>query len=130
MRTFTAHRKAELLREDEAASGVLFVKDGFSWPAFLIPFVWLIWHRLWFWLAGYVVLAAALAGIGYAAGFPDNLGTMLGLLANCYFGLEGNNMRRNALTRRGYVEVADVVADSSDEAAWRFFADRMPVQGS
>ncbi|TNF64650.1 MAG: DUF2628 domain-containing protein, partial [Rhodobacteraceae bacterium] len=112
------------------ADGVIFVKDGFSWPAFLIPFFWLIWHRLWWGLAGYVIAVAGLAGIGYLAGFPDGLGTSLGLLLNVYLGLEGNNLRRKALARRGYQEVADVVAGDSEEAAWRFLANRMQHQGS
>jgi hypothetical protein len=65
---------------------------------------------------------AGLAGIGYLSGFPDGLATMLGLLINVFFGLEGNNFRRRSLARRGYNEVADVVASDREEAAWRYFA--------
>jgi len=129
MLTFTAHRRAELLSHDEAADGTIFVKDGFSWPAFLVPFVWLIWHRLWWGLAGYIIAVAALAGIGYLANFPEDLGASLGLLVNLYMGLEGNNLRRKALARRGYLEVADIVAGDGEEAAWRFLANRMQHQG-
>jgi hypothetical protein len=129
MLTFTAHRRAEVLSHDDAANGVIFVKDGFSWPGFLVPFVWLIWHRLWRGLAGYVIAVAALAGTGYLAGFPDGLATWLGLLLNAYMGLEGNNLRRKALARRGYQEVADIVAGDGEEAAWRFLANRMQHQG-
>lgn len=128
MLTFTAHRKAEVLSHDEAADGVIFVKDGFSWPAFLVPFVWLIWHRLWRALGGYILAVAGLAGVGYLAGLPEGLGTSLGLLLNLYMGLEGNNLRRKALARRGYQEVADIVAGDGEEAAWRFLVNRMQHQ--
>ena len=128
MLTFTAHRKAEVLSHDEAADGVIFVKDGFSWPAFLVPFVWLIWHRLWRALGGYILAVAGLAGVGYLAGLPEGLGTSLGLLLNLYMGLEGNNLRRKALARRGYQEVADIVAGDGEEAAWRLLANRMQHQ--
>jgi hypothetical protein len=124
MLIYTAHRKPEFLREEETGNGFVFVKDGFSWPALLIPFFWLIWHRMWWALAGYVIAVACLAGIGYAAGFPESLGTWLGLLVNFYMGLEGNNLRRKVLSRRGYQEVADVAANDGEEAALRLFADR------
>jgi len=109
---------------------VVFVKDGFSWPAFFIPFVWMIWHRLWLALVTYVVVAAGLAGIGYLSGFPDSLATLLGLLINLFFGLEGNNFRRRSLARRGYHEVADIVASDREEAAWRYFAVRQQPESA
>jgi len=124
MLIYTAHRKPEFLRDDGTGNGFVFVKDGFSWPAFLVPFFWLIWHRMWWALAGYLIAVAGVAGAGYAAGFPDGLGTWLGLLVNLYMGLEGNNLRRKVLSRRGYQEVADVAANDGEEAAWRLFADR------
>jgi hypothetical protein len=94
-------------------------------------FVWMIWHRLWLALVAYIVaVAVGLAGIGYLSGFPDNLATMLGLLINVFFGLEGNNFRRRALARRGYNEVADIVASDREEAAWRYFAVRQQPESA
>jgi hypothetical protein len=112
--------------DDDAANGTIFVKDGFSWPAFFIPLLWLIWHRLWLALVAYLVVVAGLSGIGYLSGFPDILSTMLGLLVNVFFGLDGNNLRRRSLARRGYHEVADIVASDREEAAWRYFSARQP----
>jgi hypothetical protein len=129
MLTYTAHRRVELLLDDDGG-GVVFVKDGFSWPAFFIPFVWMIWHRLWLALVAYIVVAVGLAGIGYLSGFPDGLATMLGLLINLFFGLEGNNFRRRSLARRGYNEVADIVASDREEAAWRYFAVRQQPESA
>lgn len=130
MLTYTAHRKAELLREQDVETGILFIKDGFSWLGFLVPVLWLAWHRLWLALVGYLVAVAVLAAVGFVAGFPDNLATGLGLLLNLFFGLEGNNFRRRSLARRGFQETADIVAGDKEEAAWRFFALRAQQQDS
>ena len=29
------------------AADAVFVRDGFHWVAFLVPAVWMLWHRLW-----------------------------------------------------------------------------------
>ena len=73
MRIYTAHRKTEYLREEDADRAVLFVRDGFSWFAFFIPFFWLIWHRLWLALAVYLVLAVGLAVLAKFTGMPATL---------------------------------------------------------
>lgn len=124
MRIYSALRKAELLRADDAEAGVRFVRDGFSWAAFLVPLVWFIWYRLWRALAIYLVAVIALSLLGYALGLPEGLSFMLATALNLFFGLESGNFRRAALQRQGYQEVADVVAENDEEAAWRFFAQR------
>ena len=30
-----------------ARTALAFVKEGFSWPAFFVPALWLIYHRMW-----------------------------------------------------------------------------------
>ena len=32
---------------NDAAAGAVLVRDGFSFLAFLLPPLWLLWHRLW-----------------------------------------------------------------------------------
>lgn len=130
MRIYTAHRKTEYLREEDADRAVLFVRDGFNWAAFLVPFLWLIWHRLWLALAIYLVAAIGLGVLAGFTGLPATLTTTLGLLINGWFGLEGNDLRRRGLDRRGFQEVADIAASDREEAAWRFFADRTKAQGA
>ena len=36
------------------AADAVFVRDRFSWLAFLFPFVWLLWNRLWLATLGFV----------------------------------------------------------------------------
>lgn len=130
MLTYTAHRKADPLMLDQMADGkgVVFIKDGFSWLALIIPFFWMLWHRLWLPLAGYLIAVALVGVAGYLLSLPDGLTGSIGLLANLFVGLEGNNFRRRALAKRGYEEVADIVAESGDEASYRFFAAQFSGQ--
>ncbi len=130
MLTYTAHSKPEpqVQGQAEDGKGVVFVKDGFSWPAFLIPFFWMLWHRLWLPLVGYVAAVVLIVLAGYGFSWPENLTGGIGLLANLFFGFEGNNFRRWALAKRGYDEVADIVADNGEEASYRFFAARFSDQ--
>ncbi len=129
MLTYTAHRKPDLLDQVNDGSDIVFIKDGFSWPAFLIPFFWMIWHRLWLPLAVYLAAVALLVLAGNVVfSLPDGLLASLGLLINLFVGLEGNNFRRTALAKRGFEEIADIVADNSEAASYRFFATRLSDQ--
>src|SRR5436190_10374147 len=80
----------------------VFVRDGFSFWAFLLGPVWMLWHRLWLVLLGYCVLAIALqAGLqamGASSGVKFTTGGLLALLV----GLEAATLRRFILARRGW----------------------------
>ena len=56
MRTYTIHERPDppADRVDRAES-LVFVKDGFSWVAALFAPLWLLVHRLWWPLLGYIV---------------------------------------------------------------------------
>jgi len=45
---------------DDPADGLAFVKDGFSWPALLLPGFWLIYQRMWIELIAFVALLGLL----------------------------------------------------------------------
>jgi hypothetical protein len=68
MPVYTVHAPASVAASRSAsADGVIFVRDGFhGWAFFAGPF-WLIYHRLWLALGGYlalnVVLTLVLAGL-------------------------------------------------------------------
>lgn len=81
-----------------------FVKDGFSWAAFVFGPFWAFYHRLWF--AGFMLLAAV-AGLAVA----DELllldpvaDTALGLAISLLIGFEGPDLLRKKLERRGMPE--------------------------
>lgn len=95
------------------------VRDGFSFPAFIVPPLWLAWHLLW--IEAAIALAAMLglgvlgetAGFGWAA-------PVLSLLVSLFVGLEGQSMRIARLSRRGWIEATAIEADSLEDAELRF----------
>src|SRR5713226_10511722 len=77
----------------------VFVRDGFTFWAFLLGPLWMLWHRLWLVLAGYVVAATALEValrfIGASASVMVTAGILLALLV----GFEAATLRRFTLAR-------------------------------
>jgi hypothetical protein len=99
----------------------LFVRDGFSFWAFLFGPLWMLRHRMWLVLLGYIVVAvavqAAMQVTGVSAGSAAFAGFMLALL----IGMESGTLRRFALGRRGWQTVGTVVGGDREEIERRFF---------
>jgi hypothetical protein len=86
---------------DQVHHSTVVLADGFSWGAFLVPWAWLLWNRLW--LAGLIVFAVQI-GSGVLAFMPgfEAAGSLLGFAVSLLVGLEGRNYYGNALKRRGF----------------------------
>ena len=97
---------------NDAAAGAVLVRDAFSVLAFLLPPLWLLWHRLWIEAALAFALGVALTALGEVAGLGF-AGAALSLLVSIYVGLEGAALRVNALRRRGWREWGVVEAKRS-----------------
>ena len=114
-----------------AGSGeAVLLRDGFSWLAFLVPPLWLLWHRLWIEaLLAFAVLGLT-AAVGGMAGF-GLAGAALTLLAMLFAGLEGQGLRIAALHRRGWrdggVVEAGRPADGDIRYAMALEAEPEPV---
>lgn len=119
MTIYTVHAPAAADRSIEAADRIRFVPEGFSWPAFLIAPVWLLWHRLWLPLVGYMV-ALGLIQAGDVV-LPAGLLVVIGTAFSFWFALEANAMRRWVLERRGLAMVAVVESTDRETAERRFF---------
>lgn len=122
MTTYTVHHPsaaaAEILnRSDET----VFVKEGFSWPALFIPFLWLIYHRLWIGLLGYIALVSGIAVVGALFSLSDVVTNIISLGANVLLAFEGNNIRRWTLRGKNYHDVGVVIGRPLMEAERRFF---------
>jgi hypothetical protein len=102
-------------------SELVFVKDGFSWPALFIPPIWLVWHRLWLTLLIWVVAVVVLSILSGLAGSDASTAVMI--LFAFWFALEANGFRRWTLERRGYVLIGVVEGRTVVEAERRFFAE-------
>jgi hypothetical protein len=100
----------------------IFVRDGFHWLAFIVPFFWFLWHRLWL-EAGLVF--AAMVGLSALEGVDGMQGIVpaVSLLVSLGLGFEAPTLHMAALRRRGWRDWGVVEADGHDEAAIRYLAD-------
>jgi hypothetical protein len=106
---------------DASEEELSFVRDGFSWLAFLFPPLWLVWHRLWVEAVVAVAVLMAAAALGRVEGL-SLAGSLLTLLVSVFVGLEGNAMRVAARERRGWEVEAVIDADDEEGAGTRYAA--------
>jgi Protein of unknown function (DUF2628) len=124
MSVYTVHEPPRRAGAGAAAADVervAFVRDGFSWWAFLFAPLWMLRYRMWLVLIGYVVIAGAIevpVKLSGASGFVASvIGFFLGLLV----GLEAGTLRRFTLNRRGWKNLGVVSGDDIEDAERRFF---------
>jgi hypothetical protein len=99
----------------------VFVRDGFSFWAFLLAPWWMLRHRLWLAFVCYVILAVALSVALRLIGTSAAVAIIAGALFSLLVGFEAATLRRFGLARRGWRNVGIVVGDDVESAERRFF---------
>ena len=99
----------------------VFVRDGFSFWAFLLGPVWMLWHGLWLVLLGYLILTGALAAGLRMIGASTQVMFAVAVLIAVLVGLEASTLRRFALARRRWNNIGIVIGDDLELAERRFF---------
>ena len=95
MPTFTVH--APPPQQGEAASAperFVFVRDGFHVWAFVLAPLWLLWHRLWLALLGYLVVSFALGLVLFLLGVSAQAQWPASLLVALLIGFEAATLWR------------------------------------
>ena len=107
---------------DRAEKAVL-VRDGFHVLAFLVPFVWFAFHRMW--REAGIALAAGIA-LSIAGSFEGlgAAGSWLSVLVGIYVGLEGAALRIASLKRADWLEWGIVEAQNPTDAEIRYLNER------
>ena len=107
MKTYTVHYRPESgVSMTGLAGDAVLVKDGFSWPAFAVPFIWFIYNKMWIVLAIYVAIEVVLTTLATGSGVPDGLVMLCSLVINVIIGFQGNDLHRWSLERRRYRQQA------------------------
>jgi hypothetical protein len=106
------------------AEAVRFVCDRFAFFAFLVPFIWFLWHRMWIEAVAVFALALGLGALSYLDAFAA-VGPLVSLLISILIGLEASALRIAALERRGWRMWGVVEADSRDDAERRYLAEAL-----
>ncbi len=99
----------------------VFLRERFSWCAFLFGPLWMVWRRLWLVLIIYlIVLALGVFGL-LRLGIASQVGFTVYFLIALLVGFEAPSLRRWTLLRRGWRDRGIVIADDLELAERRFF---------
>lgn len=99
-----------------------FVPDRFAPLAFLFSIPWLLVHRMWLALLGYLALTLVIEIAALSLG-----GTAVAVAALAIallFGFEAQNLRIWSLKKKGWQTLAVIEGAVGEEAELRFFAKR------
>ncbi len=112
---YTPPNTEDRMRIEEA----VFIPDTKSMVALIIPLAWLLWYRLWwaalfYALISIVLLAAVVTDIGLVA-------LLLSFIPGLFLFLEGHELRRKALQRRGWKYQCITEGEDRDEAEIRYY---------
>jgi len=129
MAVYTVHIPPAAPGEAPSPERVVFLRDGFSAPAFLFGPLWLAWRRAFAPAVLWSALLALVLGGGAAFGLNAAAASVLQLALGLLLGFEGPRLVAWSLERKGYTESAVMVADRMDEAEDVFFANWRPSGG-
>ncbi len=100
---------------------LVFIKEGYCWPALFFPAIWPIFRRMWLVLVLYVAVAIGLVIVGEQG--HAGMAVVLAILAALWFPVEANGLRRWSYLIRGY-RILDVVEGGNlREAELRYFLE-------
>jgi hypothetical protein len=124
MPTFTVHepppRKSETVIAPER---FVFVRDGFYFWAFVLAPLWLLVHRLWLVLVGYLVLTFAFGVAFSLIGAPAFVKFLAGFFTALLIGFEAATLWRWTLMRRGWKTLGFVVGEDREFAEQHFYTE-------
>ena len=129
MITYTVHEppNAPADRLDRAET-LVFVKEGFTWPAAAFGPFWLGLHRLWIPLILYLALIALLQAGAWALGIGARPASYVSIGLSLLLGLEASTIRRWALDLKGWRMLGAVNGRNAEDCERRFFEKWLPGQ--
>lgn len=137
MRVYTVHEPPE--SAGARLDRITFVKEGFCWPALFVPFFWLLWHRMWWALLGWMIVGVGLSVVGnLMPGSPasgalmsgvEAIITVISILFAFWFALEANAFRRWSLDQKGWAMLGVAAGRDREEAEQSFFRAHLTPNG-
>ena len=110
----------------QSAEQLVFVKDGYTWLAALVPPLWLLWKRMWLEFAIYAGVTGLLVWLLASAG-ATNVSNALLLIIQIVFGFEAGALYSASLERRGWRLVGTVSGRNAEDAERRFLEAWLPT---
>ncbi len=106
----------------EVTGRLKFVPDRFSLLAFLFSIPWLLFHRMWLILLGYLAFTLAIALVALSVGGPAV--AVVAVAIALLFGFEAQSLRCWSLQKKGWRMLGVIEGAVREEAELRFFAKR------
>jgi hypothetical protein len=121
MSVYTVHAPSAGGADLRSTDRFVFVRDGFHfWAAVFAP-LWLVWHRLWLALLGWIIMMIALELVLVRLGVGSGAIVVADLIIALLMGFEAASLRRWTLSRHHWRQLDVVVADDEEAAERRFF---------
>lgn len=111
----------------ERADELVFVKDGFAGWAMIGSVFWMIYHRLWLPLIGFIVVLLVLTGLAHLMGASPDAGGLLFVGLCVALGFLANDIRRIILESDDYKMIGTIAGPSKIECERRFFHNWQPL---
>jgi|FEC22Drversion2_1045045.scaffolds.fasta_scaffold00286_28 hypothetical protein len=121
MKVFTVHEPPAPTEGSARFDRHAFVREGFSWAALFFPFLWLLWHRMWWVLLGWLAVAVATTLIAELIPGTEVAVGIFSVLFTLWFALEANELRRWSLEQKGWRMVGIAAGRDLVEAEQSFF---------
>src|SRR6187455_2619478 len=99
MPVYTVHAPVANGADFAAADKFVFVRDGFHFWAAVATVIWLLWHRLWLVLIGWIALMIAIQFGMSALGASRGTVFAVNFLIAILMGFEASSLRRWTLSR-------------------------------
>src|SRR5436190_9249850 len=100
MPVYTVHAPVANGADLPATDRFTFVRDGFHFWAAVASVIWLVWHRLWLALIGWIALMAAIQYGMAALGAGSSTILAVDVLISILMGFEAASLQRWTLSRR------------------------------
>lgn len=108
------------LSQFDELSSLTLVEDKKSIWALIFPIIWLVWNRLWFWLAVYILVSIFLFLLTSIQ--VPIIVSLLSIIPGLYLFLEGSSLIVTKLERQGWQFAGVVDAPDVEIAEYKFLA--------
>ncbi len=127
MAVYTIHLPPAAPGAHPAPEKIVFLRDDFSWAAFVFGPFWLIWRRAWLAAFLWTLLLAVVSFAAWKLHAPKAMAPYIGGALGAWLGFEGSRLVAWTLKRRGYIEGDIVIGENIEEAEAAFFHRWRPI---